>query len=156
MSRIESRELPDGLLDLLSGHDLAGKVGETILLITVSESGWPHVAMLSAGEIVARSPAAMTMALWTGTETSENLRRGQATLVIVRDGAGHYIEASVRSADVLDVDGRSLDRFECEVERVLSDRVGYARLTSGITFELPDEPAVVERWERTVEAMTRR
>jgi hypothetical protein len=157
MSRIENRELPDTLIDLLSGTNLPAKVGETIMLITVSDTGWPHVAMLSVGEVAARSPATVTVALWPGTETGDNLRRrARGTFVVVRDGAGHYVEASVLACDQLDVDGVSVDRFECQVERVLVDTVDYARLTSGITFDLPDHHAVVDRWERTVRTIMRR
>ena len=154
MSRVESDTLPPPLRRLLDGERLEEKVGETILLITVSASGWPHVAMLSVGEIVSRAPDGATLALWQGTETGENLRReGRATLVFVAGGAGHYVEVSVTPAGTVQPGSGTLDRFECRVERALSDEVGYARLTSGITFDLPDEADVVARWKETIAAV---
>jgi hypothetical protein len=46
-----------------------------------------------------------------------------------------------------------LAAFHGRVAEVRRDEVGYARLTSGVTFELPDEPAVVARWRETIEAL---
>jgi hypothetical protein len=154
MSRLESTVLPPPVLALLDGRDLDGKVGETILLLTTGERGWPHVAMLSAGEVLAVAEDRVRLALWTGTETGDNLRRGaRATLAVVLAGGGHYIEIALSSERPIEVDGSVHDRFDCTVERVLSDEVGYARLMSGITFELPDRAGVVARWQATVERL---
>jgi hypothetical protein len=43
--------------------------------------------------------------------------------------------------------------FRCQVEEVLSDTVGYARLTSGVSFELKDADTVVARWTSTIDAL---
>lgn len=154
MSRIEGSELGPELRTLLDGTDLDGKVGETMLLLTVSESGWPHLAMLSAGELLSTRPDEVRMALWRGTTTGNNLRRtSQGTLALVYGGAGHYIELEVISTGSLRVGTKSLDYFSCSVKKALSDVVGYATLTNGIRFELPRREDVVSRWELTVEAL---
>ena len=137
MSRVEGSELGSELVSLLDGNDLHGKVGETILLLTVSET-----------------PGEVRMALWKGTRTGDNLRRtSQGTLALVHGGAGHYVELQVTDSGRLEAGPMTLDYFSCKVARVLTDVVGYATLTSGIRFDLPRQDEVVSRWERTVEAM---
>jgi hypothetical protein len=155
VSRLESAVLPPAVHALLDGDDIDRKVGETILLLTTSDRGWPHVAMLSVGEVFSPAPDRVRLALWSGTETGQNLRRcGRATLAVVVDGGGHYVELTVDPASTPVVVGdQILDRFEGGVVRVLSDEVGYARLTSGITFDLPDRDGVVTRWRATVDAL---
>ncbi len=154
MSRIEGKELGPELIALLDGTNLDSKVGETVLLLTVSESGWPHLAMLSVGELLATGPDEVRVALWSGTTTGDNLRRtSQGTLAVVSGGAGHYIELEVTGTRDLRVGAKSLDYFACRVRKALSDAVGYATLTTGIRFELPRREHVVSRWERTVVAM---
>lgn len=154
MSRIEGAELNPDLLALLDGTDLDSKVGETVLLLTVSDSGWPHLAMLSAGELLATRPDEVRIALWKGTTSGNNLRRtSKGTLALVHGGAGHYIELKVTGTADLRAGAESLDYFVCAVTKALSDMVGYATLTSGIRFELPRREDVVSRWEGTVRAM---
>ena len=96
------------------------------------------------------------MALWRGTATGVNLARdSKALLVLVLGGAGYYIEMTTADhRGTLVVRGSELDRYTCEVSRVLVDEVDYAQLTSGIMFELPDHEQVVERWQQTIEALT--
>jgi len=154
MSRIESGELSAELMKLLDGDDLDAKVGETILLLTASDSGWPHLAMLSVGELVAVSPVELRMALWHGTESGANLKRtGRATAVIIAGGAGHYVELEVESTGDLQVADGSLDSYSCSVSKILADVVDYATITTGIRFDLPQREEVVARWRLTVAAM---
>ena len=154
MSRIEGTEFRPELMTLLDGDNLHSKVGETILLLTVGDAGWPHLAMLSVGELLAVGTDEVRIALWKGTQTGNNLRRtSKGTLALVHGGAGHYIELQVTGTGRLDVGRVTLDSFSCKVVKVLTDVVGYATLTTGIRFDLPREEEVVSRWERTVEAM---
>ena len=154
MSRIEASEFSPELMALLDGDNLDSKVGETLLLLTVSETGWPHLAMLSVGELLAVGPDEVRIALWKGTQTGNNLRRtSKGTLALVYGGAGHYIELRVTGTGRLDVDRVTLDWFSCKVVKALTDVVGYATLTTGIRFDLPRQDDVVARWERTVSAM---
>ena len=154
MSRIEGTGFSPELMTLLDGDNLDSKVGETLLLLTVSETGWPHLAMLSVGELLATGPDELRIALWKGTQTGNNLRRtSKGTLALVYGGAGHYIELQVTGSGRLDVGRVTLDWFSCKVVKVLTDVVGYATLTTGIRFDLPRQDEVVSRWERTVSAM---
>lgn len=46
-------ELSDDLFELLNGEHLERKQHEAMFLMTVTEDGWPHNAMVSVGEVVA-------------------------------------------------------------------------------------------------------
>lgn len=154
MSRVEKSDLPANVRSLLNGARLEEKVGDTILLITVSETGWPHLAMLSVGEMLAVSPTKIRIALWQGTASGKNLARdGKATFVFILDGAGVYVEAVASPEEPLAFEHGPLDSFMCDVAGVLIDEVDYATLTGGIGFVLPDAPSVLERWRTTIDAM---
>jgi len=55
MSRSLGASLPEEIFELLDGHDLPAREGLTILLLTASAEGWPQVAMLSVGDVLATS-----------------------------------------------------------------------------------------------------
>jgi hypothetical protein len=153
-----SKELESGLSDrlreVLDGTAPGDRVGETFLLLTVSEDGWAHVALLSVGEIVATSTRELRLALWRNTTTGTNLKRsGRATLVAIIDGAAYYSKLAVDHVGQLDTGHESLEAYRAAVEQTLVDRVGYAELIGGIRFRLPNEEAVVRRWEETVGAL---
>jgi len=146
--------LPEGLRRQLDGADLEAKVGETFLLLTVDEDGFPRVALLSAGEIVAVSERELRLALWPGTTTSGSLARdGRATLAAFGEGAAFYVRLRARALDALGGAGGELTAFAARVEAVREDRVDYARITHGVGFELGDRESVLPRWRATVEAL---
>lgn len=145
--------LPEALAQLLDGEDLERKEGETLLLLTMSEGGWPHVALLSVGEVWAPDPREVRLALWPGTRTTANLARTrQATLATFVEGTAYYVELDAQPAADLKADGRRLARFHCAVRSVRADVVGYAELLSGVRFRLKDREHVV-RWRATIAAL---
>src|SRR4051794_458114 len=94
LTRSLGNQLPERLQHLLDGTDLAQREGLTFLLLTTDEAGWPQVAMLSVGEIVAMTASTLRAALWLHSSTSRNLARaGRATLVVVDSGSGYYLRA---------------------------------------------------------------
>jgi hypothetical protein len=155
MTRSLGKELPDALRQMLDGSDLAGREGLTFLLLTLDEDSWPHMAMLSVGELVAMNNHALRGALWLHSSTSKNLsHNGRAMLTIVADGNGYYVRLAARRGPDLDLgaDGR-LAYFEMEIEDVQVDSADYATLTSGVTFRLKQPEQVVPRWQHTVDAL---
>jgi hypothetical protein len=147
----EDARLPDGLVRLLGGDELEARVGLTIELLTVDPDGWPGVALLSAGEVLALDRSTVRLALWPDSRTTANLARtGQGLLTLVDDGAAFGIR--LETGPLADLPG-PLAAFHGHVATVRRDEVGYARLTSGITFELPDPPQVVARWRATIAAL---
>jgi len=148
----EPPELPGELAALLDGSDLDRRVGLTIELLTVDPEGWPGVALLSVGEVVALDGSTLRLALWPGTRTTANLTRsGQGVLALVHDGAAYTLRLMTRRGGDLADPERAV--FDGRLASARRDEVPYARLRSGITFDLPDADTVVARWRSTVEKL---
>jgi hypothetical protein len=147
--------MPSNLLRLLDGTDLAERQGLTFLLLTTDDAGWPHLAMLSVGELVAQNAQTLLAALWLHSSTTHNLdRHGRGVLAMVAEGAGYSVRCSAGRGPDLDLgeQGR-LAAFVLTVEDVLEDVVSYASLTSGVTFRLNQPDQVLPRWRRTIDAL---
>ena len=156
MSRSIGTNLPDALAELLDGEGLAAKEGVTLLLLTTTAEGWPHVAMLSVGELVALAPDRLRAALWPASTATRNLTsRPQATIAAVHEGAAYCLRCRARRGVDLDVSSSEagLAFFELELEDILEDVVPYAKLTSGVTFTLADGPAGIARWDERIAAL---
>ena len=154
MPRSLGAELPAPVWELLDGRDLPGRVGLTWLLVTVAEDGWPHVAMLSVGEVLAVGPGSLRFALWPGSRTTANLERtGHGLLMGVVEGAAYYVRLQARRGADLSVRGRPRAFFLVEVEEVLEDTVGYATITGGIGFRLNQPEQVLADWAAAVAGM---
>ena len=54
MSQLLGKELTEALLKRLSGQDVKAHEGKIIPIFTLDESGWPHPALLSYYEVVAK------------------------------------------------------------------------------------------------------
>jgi hypothetical protein len=154
MSRSVGAQLPQSIYELMDGAHLDDRVGFTALLLTTDADGWTTVAMLSAGEFLATSPSAVSLALWPGTTAAANLtHRSRATLALVADGSGYYIRADFRREQAVQAGGARHVIFRGDVVDVLEDRVTYATVTSGITFALHDRERVVAGWRSTIAAL---
>jgi hypothetical protein len=154
MPRSLGSALPADLAEALDGNRLAERVGDTYLLLTTSEAGWPHVAMLSVGEVLAVDRAALRLGLWPGTRSTGNLSRsGLGVLMAVRPPATYYVRLRVAALGEVPVEDRRLAVFGAAVEDVLEDVVDYARVTRGIRFDLADPPRVLAHWTAAIEAM---
>jgi hypothetical protein len=155
MTRSLGNELPPTLQQLLDGTDLGHREGLTFLLLTSDEGGWPQVAMLSVGELVAIDARTLRAGLWLHSGTTKNLSRSRrATLTVVANGNGYYVRVSAQRGDDLDLgpEGR-LAYFILHVTEVQEDSTDYATLTSGVTFRLKQPEQVVPRWQHTVHAL---
>jgi hypothetical protein len=147
--------VPGAVAGLLDGADLESRVGLAFELITAGADGWPRVALLGAGELLAprHDPTTVLLALWPGSQTTANLERaGRALLAVVHDGAAWRLGLEARRlADLEAPEPRAV--FEARLASLQRDEVPYARLVSGISFELPDPGPVVARWRATVDAL---
>jgi hypothetical protein len=117
--------------------------------------GWPHLAMLSVGELLATDSRAIRMALWRNSTASRNLTdSGRCTLALVHANAGYSLRCSAARGPDLDVEGAGLlAYFGLRVEDIQKDEAPYAWLTSGVTFKLKDPDDVLPRWQRTLEGL---
>ncbi len=133
---------------------MSAKEGETLIFITVNEDGWPHLSLLSVGEVIATSPQEIRIALWPRTTTTENLRRsGCATLAAIWQGTAYYVELEAESFTSSSPVEDSLARFSARVRRVLADRVDYADLTAGVRFALKDKARSVRSWQEVIQTL---
>ena len=142
------------VLALLDGTDLEARAGVTLELVTVDADGWPRVALLSVGEVLATGERSLALALWPGSRTTANLeRRARALLAFVHDGAAHRVRLEARRGADLLLEGDARARFDAAVLSTTRDEVPYARLRSGITHELVDPAQALARWRATVAAL---
>lgn len=148
--------LDDTLQALLDGTHLREKTQIAMTLHTVDEAGYPHQAMVSAGEVIAEAPDRLRIALWIGTNTTGNLLRdGKALLGVVHDGVSYTVRLQAEALPELAGARHPRARFIAHVLEIRADIAKYAVLTSGITIELNDPQAVVARWEETLEELRR-
>ena len=133
---------------------MAGRVGFTILLLTTSGEGWPQVAMLSVGEVLAVDQCRVRLALWPGSGSTANLSAGgQATLMLVVGSDSYYVRMRSRRLHDLALSGGPRACFEAEVDDVLLDVVDYATVTSGVDFTLKEPEQVLPAWREAVAAL---
>jgi hypothetical protein len=144
--------LPDGLVAQLDGDRLDTKVGWTALLVTTDGEGFPHVALLSVGELLALRADVVRIALWPTSATTANLTaRREALFMAAHEGGALKARLTVRASGSLD--GPPLRAwFETIVDSVSVDRVPYARLVSVASFEL-DSTSDLDRWRGTLEQL---
>lgn len=162
MARALGNTLPDALWGLLSGQDLAARMGQAILITTTDAEGWPHPALLSYGEVVAVDRRRLRLAVYRTSRTSGNLRRnGKLTLCLIGAGMAYYVKTIAGEPQDPMKGFADLARFEVTVETVLADQAREdlepgARLTGGITFDPGRPPQEALRgWQAMVEGLRR-
>lgn len=144
-------EWPAELRALFDGSALASKVGFTASLLTVDESG-AHLrtSLLGIGELYAPDSRTLCVALWPQSRAAQAIARsGRAALTFVFDEAFYQIQLALAP---LSADAEGLACFAGSIESGEAHRVRYARLTTGITFDLEEGgDAVLERWTQQIE-----
>ncbi len=140
---MNNEPLPEWLTQF-DGEALADKVGAAAILATADAEGWPHMAYLSAGEILVQD-GRLSLALWPTSEASANLRRtGQAVMHVGADGVvwEARLKLTPRAADG---DTRAAV-FDGEVSALRRHAAPYADVLCLVSFRLHDAPATLERW----------
>jgi hypothetical protein len=131
------------------------QVGLTILVLSELEAGWPHLAMVSVGELVVAADGRLALALWPTSTCAANLARtGRATLALVVDGLAFSLRCQVD--DELPVtagEDPAMRGFRLRVTAAIADAAPYADLLSGVTYRLHDARATLARWRRTRAAL---
>jgi len=146
--------LPAALARVFDGDDLAAKAGFTVSLITSDAASHLQTSLLGVGEVFAPLPHSICFALWPKSRAVANLRRSaRGTMTFVLDGAFYQLQLHTR--EVANPSGENgLVFFAGHLEQGEAQRVAYARLTSGISFELAgDMDAVLARWRKQVAAL---
>lgn len=139
----------------LAGDDLEAAHGFTVLLLSRTGDGWPHLAMLSLGELICLDAAKIRLALWPKSTAADNLAdRRQATLCFVAEGMSYSIRLSTRlleTASIAGVGERAF--FEGDVDSVGIDSAPYATIESGVRFRLNDAGQTLAIWRKTRSAL---
>ncbi|AOJ11199.1 hypothetical protein [Burkholderia mayonis] len=149
---------PSAALALFDGDDLARKAGFTAALVVVErdvDPPQPRTTLLSAGELYAPDAQSLRFSLWPQSRAARALAaHPDATLTFVADDAFHQARLRIDSSDST---GDGLVRFIATLVGGEAQRVGYARLTAGIAFELGDADAraVLARWARQIAQLKR-
>jgi hypothetical protein len=147
-----SRDIPDGVARYLDGTELLTKT-QALRLSTIDSDGWPHAALLSAGDMVVMPSGRIRFALFPQSTVTANLEReGRLTIALSLDGG--MCEMRLRSRRISHIaPDVPLAFFEAEVEMVRQHVAPYATVTGGITFSLHDPQAVLPRWQRQIAAL---
>jgi hypothetical protein len=135
MSQILGNELSEALFRRLSGAAVASHEGKIIPIFTLDEAGWPHPALLSYYEIVAKDPSTLEMAVWKDSSTANNLRRAEKiSLMIADNGVNFYIKGAVKELEKEMTGAPQVSRFRITVKQLLEDQEPNAQITSGMTY----------------------
>ena len=142
MSRFVGDHLPDALFTRLSIDRAFENMDRAIIIVTVDEHGWPHPAMLSSLELVARDARNIRLAPHAASRTARNLRANGRLAFVVADETGtFYIKGDVLLRDATMSAAQELAKFNMRVDSVLQDvpeDYERARIVSGIRVERRD------------------
>ena len=144
-------QLPPDLVDRLSGRNLEALAAKVVQIVTVDAQGWPHAALLSYFELVARDATHIRCATYAKSTTSGNMRRsGKVTFLIIDERLSYYVKAhATEIAPAMKTTDWNA-AFECQVEQVLADEVNEeyepgAYVASGVTYFNPQRAKELER-----------
>ena len=143
-------DLPSEWVNQFDGTHLEDKLHVAAMLATVDAEGWPHLAYLSAGEVLVHASRRVSVCLWPTSRTTANLQRvGRGVLYAA--AAGAVWEA--KFVAVMRAGTNTPVIFDADVIEVHRHAAPYAEVTALIGFRLSDPPSTVERWRRQIEAM---
>jgi hypothetical protein len=145
-------EWPDAVRAVFDGSSLANKVGFTASLLAVEPSGHVRTSLLGVGELYAPDSRTLCIALWPQTRATRAIvQSGRAALSFVYDEAFYQVQLLVTPLAGVTGDDSGLVYLTSSIDTAEAQSVRYARLTSGITFELEGEERVLDRWEQQIE-----
>jgi hypothetical protein len=146
-------EWPPELQALFDGALSEASPGFTASLVAVDDNARVRTALLSAGELFASDARTLCFALWPASRTARAIAaNGRATLTFVFDESFYQVQLNTR---VVALDDVPLTCFVGTIESGEGQRVPYARLTSGIRFELIDAETAQARWREQIEWLKR-
>ncbi|MGF6775411.1 hypothetical protein [Paraburkholderia sp. GAS334] len=144
---------PCALQTLLDGMDIESKGSFTASLLAVDESARVRTSLLSVGELFVPDAHALCFALWSSSRTARAVHStGRAALTFVFDEAFYQLQLNARPVSCGNF---PLTCFVATIEAGESQRVDYARLTTGISFQLQQHKTVIERWYGQVQVLKR-
>lgn len=146
MSRFVADRLTDALLTLLSVDHAIANADRAIVICTIDEHGWPHPAMLTSLEIVARDARNVRVAIHARSRSARNMQaNARLTLILADQRAVHYVKGDVRLMSPSMAHAPDIATFNLRVDSVLEDsptEYEHAHIVNGIRVERSDfDPA---------------
>lgn len=135
MSQTLGKTLPAPLFERLSGAQIEAHEGKIIPICTIDEGGWPHPALLSYYEIIAKDSSTLDTAVWKDSSTAKNLRRaGKITLLVSDHRVNFYLKGSVSELEYQMTGAAPVSRFRISLEEVIEDQEANAEIITGLTY----------------------
>lgn len=159
MAELIGDKLTDDLWRRLEGADLKVCAEKVILVSTVDAHGWPHPAMLSYLEVVAKDRSNIRIAAYKESTTTNNLRRnGRCTLLIIDERAAYYIKGRVEELKPEMRCAPHNSMLNLRVDQVLSDQADErlesgVQVAGGITYEDPNIGARLQNARAVLEEL---
>jgi hypothetical protein len=136
MSQSIGKELTPALFQRLSGAEIAAHEGKIIPICTIDEAGWPHPALLSYYEVVAKNSSTLDMAVWKNSSTAINLRNaGKVTFILSDHRVNYYLKGRARELEFEMTGAAPVSRFRVVLEQVIEDQEANAEITTGLTYK---------------------
>jgi hypothetical protein len=151
MSKSLGHVLPDAVATRLSGRDLHSVADQVVIVCTVDDEGFPHVALLSYFEVLATDRGTMRMATYGDSRTTRYARRtGRATLVLVDAQVAYYIKATVEEMAPSMRAAPYNAKLQLRIVDVLADEANPelepgAYIASGLTYVNPQRARELDR-----------
>lgn len=151
MSKRIGESLSDDLFHRLDGHDLERSADKVILIATVDDNGWPHPALLSYFEVIAKDRRNVRVASYGNSRTAGHMRQnGKLTLAIVDTRAAYYVKGAVEQLAGAMRSAPYNAKLNVRVTEVLADEPNEALepgayVASGITYVNPQRRAELEK-----------
>jgi Pyridoxamine 5'-phosphate oxidase len=143
MSKLIGDTLPDDLYQRLLGNDVEQNEEKVILLSTIDEGGWPHPAMLSYFEVIAKDRRTLRLATYNNSRTTNNMRlSGKATLSVIDERSVYYVKGYVEEISRKMECAPQNSKLHFRVEEVLADAANEefepgAYVAGGVTYKKP-------------------
>ena len=143
MTKFVSNELPLDLYQRLCGNDLQAYAEKAIPVCTVDSHGWPHPAILSYHEVVAKDRRNIRLATYKASTTTNNMRRnGKLTILVLDERTAYYIKGSVQELAAEMRSSPHNSKLNLRVDQVLADEANEdfeagVYITSGVTYKQP-------------------
>lgn len=147
MSRVVGNKLPANLFQRLAGSDLQAHAEKAIVICTVDSNGWPHPAMLSYFEVIAKDDRNIRLAVYGNTSTVNNMRRnGKLSILIIDERIAYYIKGTAEELAREMTCSPQNAKLNCRVEQVLADEANEeyepgAYIASAILYKRRADPA---------------
>lgn len=143
VTKFVGNKLPDDLYRRLDGSELQVCAEKAILICTVDPNGWPHPAMLSYFEVVAKDECNLRLATYKDSSTTNNMRRnGKLSLLIIEERLAYYVKGTVQELARQMNCSQHNSKLNLRVEQVLAEEANEefepgVYITGGVTYKRP-------------------